>query len=379
MASLSPQPNGHTWVYVKAATGKRRPVRLGVMSPEDAQEAKRRLTLIEKAFQAQHPPDAVTLAWLASLTLEQRDRVIASGLVPADASAPIAEKSIERLIREWVDTLDVEPQTLKNLEQIFRNLRTYFGPHREVASLVPADADKFRAWLKSNGRQKSDKPMAAATVSKRCRTVKSIFDYGVRLKWITENPFEHLRLSGEVNPDRDVYVTPRLALRLVEVSEDPELAAMVALCRFSTFRGPSEFEPLAWSDIDFAESRVRITSPKTKRYPRGSSRVTPLDSHSLAALNVLWDAAPVGATLVFPRLGPLPSSDVTDRLNRVCRRLGIALWEKPWINMRASCETDWQQQGMSIFETASRVGHSPEVALRHYNRIAKDRVADLVD
>ena len=380
MASRTTRPNGHTWIFTKAANGKRRAVRLGILSEDEAVEAHRRLAKLESSHASGEPLDAITEAWLTSLTQKNYERVVATGLVAIDQSGvtKISEDhSLERLIGEWKGTLDVEPQTISGYEQHLEHLRRYFGPDRDVTTILPADADKFKAWVISDGRVNGDEPLSRSTVSRAIKTWRPLFEFSRRLRWVAESPFNHLRAGGEFNEERCYYITTRLVDKLIELCPDLELKAIMALSRYATFRGPSEFAKLTWQDVDLVAGDVRIVSPKTKRYRNGTSRITPLKGMALETLQALWDAAPEGATEVLPRLGKSDSSRLSQRIETLCRQVGTALWVKPFINLRASCETDWQKAGRSIFETAEWMGHSPEVALRHYNRIAKDRVVDL--
>jgi hypothetical protein len=50
------------------------------------------------------------------------------------------------------------------------------------------------------------------------------------------------------------------------------------------------------------------------------------------------------------------------------------MWPKPFVNMRASCERDLLKR-YPIDAVAAWMGHSPEIALRHYNRVAREREA----
>ncbi|MEN1682056.1 MAG: hypothetical protein AAGJ46_20950 [Planctomycetota bacterium] len=380
MASRSTRPNGHTWIFVKAANGKRRTIRLGNLSPDDADEAQRRLTRIEQAYHSGQSLDALTSVWLDALPKANQDRVFATGLVAADPGKPAdrnADFGLSKLIDEWKGTLDVEPDTLRGYEQHAEFLRRYFGDNRDVTRVLPADADKFRIWALESGRVNGKKPLSRSTVSRAIRTWQAIFEFACRLKWRPDNPFRHLRAQGEFNPARNWYITRDLVDLLIVEAGEPELAAMIALSRYATFRGPSEFSQLRWSDVDLPGGTVRITAPKTKRYEHGARRSAPLEGRAHEQLERLWDAAPDGADLVLPKLGAAESSRLSQRVGSICRRLGVPFWPKPWINMRASCETDWQTEGRSIFETAEWMGHSPEVALRHYRRIAKDQVVDL--
>lgn len=401
MASRSTRPNGDTWVFIKAANGKRRAVRLGRLAVADAEEAERRLEKIEGAYHGVDKLDRVTIAWLEELPSVLRARVARTGLLPGDvvdpAPAPhypapaisVRDCSLARLLEKWRATLTTEPQTVANYERHADRIRRFVAwlgeqkgetrrPVEDIRQLVPADGNRFEAWLIEHGRKKSNRPLSHSTASRTIGSAQTIFEFAVLEGWISRNPFEHLTRRGEFNEGRDVYVTPQLVEHLISIGGDDEFSACLALCRFAGFRGPSEFEPLVWADIDWEASMISITSPKTKRYRFGRRRRAPLDARCLKQLNKLWDGLPDKALRVLPRLGAMGSSQLCDRLEALCRRAGVPLWDKPWTNMRASCETDWQVvEKMQPFETAAYMGHSATVALLHYNRVAKDRVADL--
>ncbi len=84
----------------------------------------------------------------------------------------------------------------------------------------------------------------------------------------------------------------------------------------------------------------------------------------------MWERAEDGATLVFPNL-QISGAALTNRLECLCKKLGIVIWDKPWINIRASAEADILKT-MPINEAAAILGHSPSTALKHYNRYAKE-------
>ena len=275
---------------------------------------------------------------------------------------------------------------MANYEQHTSMLVRYFGKDKLVCELIPADADSVRKWALEKGSAKGRK-QSRSTVSRAIKTWKPLFDFAVKLRWITRDPdadpreatspFDHLRSEGEFNGERDFYISSRLIDYFIDDEPDLEFKAILALSRYATFRGPSELGQLAWQDVDFEREVVHITAQKTKRHRGGMRRLAPLQGKALEALEKLYDAAPEGAVEVLPRLGGADSSYHTQKLGRLCKRIGIAVWPKPWVNMRACCETDWQAAGIEIFQTAYWMGHSPVVALQHYNRVAKDRIVDL--
>jgi integrase len=415
MASRYTAPNGDTWIFVKAANKKRRPVRLGSQTRHDAEEAERRVETIERCFHRGGDLDPMTRMWVQQLPAVLHDRLARTGLLPEDlvdrerstptyaapaapVTPPVRDCSLDRLVTRWQETVaQVEPQTVGNYDREVDRLRRFVSwldlideqeaeqnggkPRKrmkDIRHLVAADGARFPGWMEKHGRVKGDKALSKSTISRSVGTIQRIVEHAVLEEWILKNPFGHLTRQGEFNEDRHVYVTARLIDHLIEISGDDELAAMLALSRYASYRGPSEFKSLCWIDVDWENAMIAITASKTKRYRNGKRRRAPLNERCIKLLNRLWDRAGESQDKVFPRLGDLDSSQLSERVEILCRRTGVALWEKPWINLRASCETDWQQiDKMQPFETAAYMGHSATVALLHYNRVAKDRVADL--
>lgn len=68
---------------------------------------------------------------------------------------------------------------------------------------------------------------------------------------------------------------------------------------------------------------------------------------------------------------------LTNELRRACWSAGHAIWPKPWQNMRATRETELLQK-FPLHVVAGWLGHSPNVALKHYAQIVKEHHAQAV-
>lgn len=63
--------------------------------------------------------------------------------------------------------------------------------------------------------------------------------------------------------------------------------------------------------------------------------------------------------------------------SRVVVRARLSMWEKPFQNLRSSYETDWfRQYPGRINDVARWMGHSPEIAMRHYLQVIPQGVDD---
>lgn len=390
MATVTKRPHGHHWVLCRATNGKRRPIRLGKSTRKQAEDFAAYVTMLEAAQRMGRLPDPPTLAWLAGLDGTLHTRVANTGLVQhrggaegergRTAADTPAAGTMAWLAAEFPKSLDVKPQTLVNVERVLANLVEYLSPTRPLAHVTAGDADDFRTWLRKSGRAKSDEPLSYATVSRRCRLARQAFEYAVRKQWCRENPFGHMADWCEVNPGKDAYVPADIVRQILDDDPDPEFRVILALARFAGVR-PSDVIQATWDAVDWQQWYLLVRSPKTERARHGGIRDVPLAEAIRPHLTTLWELAgqrvEAGepAVYLFPRWRELSHAALADRLERRTIRLGHQPWAKPWNNLRASAENDWIAAGIDIFQVARWMGHSPEVALRHYNRVAKDRPA----
>jgi integrase len=382
MATVSTQANGLRMIFARKSNGKRHPIRIGKVSLDHAQQFASYVSNLEVAKQMGTLPDRATIAWLATLSPTLHERIANTGLVEHRGDAIVrgstgqhAPGTLGLLLERFPESLSVQQQSLVAIGQTIRNLLGYFGADRSVTSITAGDADEFRQWLLKRGRKRGrdgtkPKPLAHATVSRRCRAARQIFEFAVRKRWCLDNPFDHMSGWHETNPDRDCYIPADQVARILADEPDLEFRTLVALCRFAGMR-PSDALSVEWSAIDWDRSYAHLVAPKTRRSRSGGHRDVPLFPEVRELLDQLFAAAPDGAVHVFGHYRETSHANISDRLRRACIRVGELPWVKPWINMRASCENDWIDAGYSIFQVARWMGHAPDVALRHYNRVGK--------
>ena len=82
-----------------------------------------------------------------------------------------------------------------------------------------------------------------------------------------------------------------------------------------------------------------------------------------------WEGAPDGQDRIFPDV--TPDSNLRTWLGKLATRAGVELWEKPWVNLRASAVTDAADQYPSHVCEAW-FGHSEAIANRHYRQVTED-------
>lgn len=367
MASVSTRPNGHRWVTFRAPNGKRQTIRLGLATASQADTFKTRVDRLLVASRLGEVPDPGTVEWLASLADNLHDKLSRCGLCNPRGARTVAELAAWSLAQE-----QSKPSTKVNLRVVCDSLCRYFGKDRRINAITTEQATGFRNWLLRSGGAKGD-GLAPTTVSRMCRRSRQMFERAAEERWIPQNPFRKMRGWVETNPARDQLIPAEHVELVIAEMVDPEMRLLLSLARYAGLRCPSEPLLLQWQWIDWSHATMKVHAPKTEQYQGHETRIVPLSQNVLSRLSDLWERAPEGATLIFSNLA-VSHAAIADRLEAACRRAGISMWMKPFINMRASCEHDWLRVH-PIDEVAAWMGHSPDTMLRHYNRVFKEQSA----
>ena len=366
MATVIRRGNGHHWVGFSAPDGRRPVIRLGKISYQQALDFKRRVERLLAAKAMGQPPDLDTAQWVASLSPAIHARLAATGLVEERGAATVGE-----MLDDFLATAAVKASTKEQFENVAGNVRTFFGTSRQLAAITEADADKFRRWLLERGGDKGE-PLAPTTVSRRCGRAKQMFLHAVRHGWIRSNPLAPLARGKETNRSRDRFIRRDEVAKVLEAIPSPEFRAVVALVRYGGLRCPSEVQPLRWSDVNWEHGTLRVVSSKTERHESGI-RSVPLFPELRQYIDEWWHARPEHGELMFPSY-QLTGTAYRKQLHFACDRAHVERWRKPWGNMRKTRETELFEE-YPIHVVAAWMGHSPEVALRHYAMVLREHYA----
>ena len=113
-----------------------------------------------------------------------------------------------------------------------------------------------------------------------------------------------------------------------------------------------------------------VRSPKTEHHGDGhAQRFVPVSADLLATLDDCRRHAAAVETRIVPSVTD-GTVNLRTEFTRIVARAGIEPWEKPFQNLRSSCETDWLEMFPGrIAAVAGWMGHSPTVAMRHYAQV----------
>ena len=243
------------------------------------------------------------------------------------------------------------------------NLVDFFGHDKSLHKVTPGDADQWRLYLIKQG-------LADNTVRRRCGIAKQFFSAAVGLKLITSNPFEDLKTKVQGNHKRFYFITRAEAQKVLDACPDAQWRLLFALSRYGGLRCPSEHLGLTWKDINWAEGKMLVHSPKTEHHPDHESRFVPLFPELMPYLHEVFEEAEPGTVYVITRYRKT-NVNLRTELIRIIERAGLKPWPKLFQNLRSTRETelaeDWPEH-----KVCKWIGNSKAVAQEHYLQITDD-------
>jgi integrase len=358
MASLTRDKNGTKRIQFMFAKGDRRTIRLGKINVKAGEKFLIRIEHLISAIQTATPIDLQTAQWLAELADETYDKLAQAGL--AEPREQVEAKTLGVMLDEYFATMSVKESTRIRYAQTKRLLIEYFGNNRQLDSIASLDGDKWRAWLSERG-------YAEAKIGRDVRGARMFFKKGVQWGMIPSNPFEDVKAGRTTNRKKAFFVTPEATFKIIEACPDADWRCIVALARFGGLRCPSEVLAVRWADVDWANNRFRVRSPKTEHHQGKAERMVPLFPELRDVLMQAFECAPEGAEFVVGRYRD-QTANLGTHMRRIIERAGMQTWPKLFNNMRASRATELDALYPSAQCTAW-MGHSQAIAEAHYHMV----------
>lgn len=367
MASITREKNGHRTVQFIDLNGNRRSLRLGKTNHRNAEGFKIKVESLLASKMAGRSPETEVSRWLSTLPSAMHRRLSKLGLAEERAEA-----TLKPFIASYVASRsDVKPATKEIWSQGEKGLIAFFSASRALRDITPGEADRYKQHLLASG-------LAPMTVRKRLQFAKTIFRAAERHRLIDENPFAEVGIKASMSA-RGRFITGEETVELLAAAPDHHWRSIIALARYGGLRCPSEVLSLRWQDIDWTASRILVTSPKTAHHPGKETRMIPMFANLRPILAEALELAPVGAVYVVDErfresaMGPKGwrNCNLRTTFEKIIARAGLTPWPRPFHNLRASCETELTQEH-PLPVVIAWLGHSAEVALKHYCQVTDD-------
>ena len=376
MASVATEPGGRRRILFEAPDGKRKTLRLGKVSKRAADGVKDRVEQLLESLVFKRAMPADLAEWVAALPAKLANRMARVGLIPKPGERPAALTLNEHLADFFARRTDVKASTLAQWELAKGNLLAYFDATRPLASITAGEAADFARWLATAAARENDyagatEGLAVNTARKRVRLAKQFFADAVEHEKLARNPFAKLNGTVRGNRARDYFVTREEADKVLAQCPDDEWKLLLALARFGGLRCPSEVLALKWDDVNWAENRMLVRSPKTEHHEGKESRLVPLFAELRPYLDAVWFGPDEShGEHVITRYRD-PGVNLRTQLCRIVKRAGLKPWPKLWQNLRATRATELANE-FPGHVAAAWLGHSERIADEHYRQVTSE-------
>ncbi len=369
MASVSTDANGNR--TIRYIDGDKRPkIGLGRMPMKMAQGICTKIEDLVFAKQSRTSASPQTAEWVSDLEGKLRERLEELGLIRSqtteDEKKPGAGMTLAVFLDDFVArrTATSKPATLIVYGHTHRCLVDKFGADKPLSEITTGDAKDWRMWLKSNEK------LAENTIRRRVGFAKQFFKDATEHEYIVKNPFDALKgVSIHGDPEKFYFITEGEARKVMDACPNAEWRLLFALSRWGGLRCPSEHFALKWADINWAENKIVVRSPKTEHLRGKAYRTMPLFPELLKPLQEVWEQTKSKTEYVINHYRD-PKQNLRTQLTRIIINAGLAPWVKLFHNLRASRETELSQHH-PIHVVCDWLGNSPRVAAEHYLRVTE--------
>lgn len=368
MASISTHKDGTRRLFFTDKRGERHAIHLGRMPKKQAEAIKRRVEQLIYHSVTGQPWDAELSTWVESIGESLADKFATHGLMQPRETRKLGD-FLESLL-EGRKAYGLKPSTILNYRQVVNDLNDRIGKERHLRDITPEVAEAFKIYYQS------DRKLAATTVHRRIKLIRSIFEHGRRLKIIRENPFAEIKVRYVECSDRQAYISPDMARKIIAVAK-LEWRTAIALSRFGGLRCPSEVLSLRWEDVDLVSGKMIVREPKVEALASRGRRTVPVFADLRPYLEDARKQYPAneeyvvgGKTgTVFRRASNSENgwknANLRTTMFKLIERAGLEEWPRLFHSMRSSLETDLMQHH-PIHVVAAWLGNTPKVALAHY-------------
>lgn len=341
---------------------KRKTLRMGLTNKKQAEWLKQRVDeLLTHKILRRRSYDTELADWLRGCDEALMSKLRAVGLVDG---VGMSEISLGDFLKEFNAKLTCKESTKTFYGHTKRNLEEFFTKRRSLRSIKEVDADAWRAWLVK------DQELAVATVARRVVAARTFWKKAIRWHYVSENPFTGVKAGPQSNEKNQQYVPREIIEKVIASCTDLEYKVIFALTRYGGLRVGEVYE-LRWSDINWAKGMMNVPSPKTEHHEGKGCRPVPLFWEVLKYLEALFIEPPTDETerlnveYVIARRR-IPSRNPRTTAEKLLKKAGVEIWPRLFHNLRASAETDLLQMGYPLKSVCVWLGHSPEIAARHY-------------
>jgi integrase len=239
-------------------------------------------------------------------------------------------------------------------EQMYRNLKDFFGSERQLTDFNPADIEGYKLHRR--------KEVSGSTVNRELALLKRMFNLAI--DW---------ELFRDINPVRKVKFFRELntGARVLSAEEEERLLRNAApylqdLIRFDLNTGlrSGEIFILNWSNVDFEKNILNVFAPKTQK-----TRVVPINSDARKVLEA-WALGRKNEFVFYNFETGKPFVDLKTGFAQACKKAGII--GVTWKTLRHTFASRLVNRGVDIVTVQQLLGHSAVTVTMRYTHTNLD-------
>lgn len=333
-----------------------------VRTPVQAGDIAKKLERLAYCVENDEPLPRHIATWLKAIPDAKHSKLADWGLVQRRKPKMLTEQyKLDEWCLAYIQRGSRKASTNDQLEDVQRNLTKFFGSDRLITSITAGDAEDFRIWLETAGREvgKDEPPagLAQNTVRRRVGRAREFFNLAVKRNIIASNPFAGESVGVGGNPDRQFFVPAEWIERCIATAGCEDWRIMLAFARYAGMRS-HETRIQRWEDVDLPNRKMIVRSNKTP-----PTRVCPIFPELLPHLMRAKEMAADGADLIVTRY--TPQQGINETFKKIVKRAGLAEWPKLMQNLRATRETELMAH-YPLKDVTSWIGNSAPIAMKHY-------------
>jgi integrase len=274
-------------------------------------------------------------------------------------SSDITQFTVGKLIEQFL----ADPNTKElRYHDTLTILLAWWANHCGDTKVLDLNVLKLRT-----AREKLQKGRAPATVNRYLSALRSCWNWGRVSGLVPQQQRWPTRLLLKEADERQRYLTDDELTRLLEVAQahSPTMSAAVVLSVACGIR-QGELINLKWSDVDLSAQKITIMRTKTNQ-----PRKIYLPTAAVEALRTLKREALVSTEAVFLGLEGVPLNRGTIRIRWLQIRDAAKLQDFRWHDLRHSCASLLAQNGATLLEIGSVLGHRSTSVTRRYAHLVE--------
>jgi integrase len=308
-----------------------------------------------------HVPDKAVANWLMTAPAELQEKLAKVGLINV-TKAKTCQELWDACLKH--KQADVKENSMKMYRQCQDRFFKQFSPTELIEKITAERLLEWKASMLSAGH-------AINSVAKYVQTTKMVFDWAVDHDWLTKNPGKKIPNGKIVNRDKDRMISMEEYAKLLDACPNQEWRTIVALARIGGLRCPSELQQLRWADVNWAENRFLVRSPKTERHAGHRERVVPLFPELREELERHFSLVEMkGSEFVIEHFQKT-SWQLCHGFEKIADKASLGEIPKPFVNMRKTRSNEVVRDFGEVRESLW-IGHSTKVMRDHYFRLSDD-------